>query len=311
MADITAGLVKELRDKSGAGMMDCKKALQETAGDIEAATDWLRTKGLSKAAKKADRVAAEGLVAVALRNDGPGMTGAVIELNAETDFVARNELFQGAARKTAATALDVQGGADAVTAAKTVDGETVADMITGLIATIGENMVVRRTARFSVPHGAVAAYVHNAAAPDLGRIGVLVAIEGQGDQAKLQELGRDIAMHVAAYGPLSLSVDDLDPAAVDRERAIFTEQAAASGKPPQVIEKMVEGRLRKFYEEVVLLKQAFVKNPDQTVEQVVADYAKTTGSPVSVRGFVRLALGEGVDKGSDDFAAEVAALSKA
>src|SRR5471032_2786388 len=228
MAEITAGLVKELREKSGAGMMDCKRALTETNGDTEAAMDWLRTKGLSQAAKKADRVAAEGLVAVALRKDGKGMTGAVIELNAETDFVARNELFQQAARKTAVTALDVQGGVDALANAKTADGVTVSEAITSLIATIGENMVVRRSARFQVPHGAVAAYVHNAVAPDLGRIGVLVAMEGQGDQTRLQEIGRDIAMHVAAYGPLSLSVDDLDPVAVERERAIFAEQAAAS-----------------------------------------------------------------------------------
>ena len=311
MADITAGLVKELRDKSGAGMMDCKKALQETAGDIEAATDWLRTKGLSKAAKKADRVAAEGLVAVALRNDGPGMSGAVIELNAETDFVARNELFQQAARKTAVTALDVEGGVDALNEAKTADGPTVGEMILNLVATIGENMLVRRSARFTVAHGAVASYVHNQVAPDLGRIGVLVAVEGQGDQAKLQELGRRIAMHVAATAPLSLSTEDLDPQAIERERAIFSEQAAESGKPPQVVEKMVEGRLRKFYEEVVLLKQAFVMNPDQTIEQLVAEQAKALGSPVAIKGFVRFALGEGVDKKTDDFAAEVAALSKA
>ena len=312
MAEITAGLVKELREKSGVGMMDCKKALQENGGDIEASMDWLRAKGLSKAAKKADRVAAEGLVAVALRNDGAGMTGAVIELNAETDFVARNELFQNAARKAAQTALDVEGGVDAVGAAKTAEGETVQDTITHLIATIGENMVVRRSARFQVSPGAVAAYVHNAIVPgELGRIGVLVAIEGQGDQAKLQELGRKIAMHVAATQPLSLSTDDLDPAAVERERAIFSEQAAASGKPPQVVEKMVEGRLRKFFEEVVLLKQAFVMNPDQTVEQLVAETAKTLGSPVAVKGFVRLALGEGVDKGDGpDFASEVASMTK-
>jgi elongation factor Ts len=311
MAEITAALVKELREKSGAGMMDCKKALQETAGDMEAASDWLRTKGLAKAARKADRVAAEGLVAVALRNDGPGMTGAVIELNAETDFVARNELFQQAARKVAQTALDVEGGVDALASAKTADGDTVQDAINGLIATIGENMVVRRSARFKVAPGAVAAYVHNAAAPELGRIGVLVAVEGQGDQAALQDLGKKVAMHVAATQPLSLSVEDLDPAAVEKERAIFTEQAQGSGKPAQVIEKMVEGRLRKFYEEVVLLKQAFVMNPDQTIEQLVADTAKALGSPVAIRGFVRLALGEGVEKKDDDFAAEVAALSKA
>lgn len=309
MAEITAGLVKELREKSGAGMMDCKKALQETAGELDAAMDWLRTKGLSKAAKKADRVAAEGLVAVALRNDGAGMTGAAIELNAETDFVARNELFQNAARAIATAALDVEGDVDAIGQAKTKDGESVAEMVTGLVATIGENMMLRRAARFQVAQGAVASYVHNAIAPELGRIAVLVAVEGAGDQAKLQELGRKIAMHVAATSPLSLSADDLDPAAVERERAIFSEQAAQSGKPPAVVEKMVEGRIRKFYEEVVLLKQAFVMEPDKTVEQLVAETGKALGSPVSVKGFVRLALGEGVEKKSEDFAAEVAAVS--
>jgi elongation factor Ts len=309
MAEITAALVKELREKSGVGMMDCKKALVENNGDIEASMDWLRTKGLSKAAKKADRVAAEGLVAIALRNDGAGMTGAVVELNAETDFVARNELFQNAARKVAKAALDVTGDVDALTAAKTTDGEVVSDMITNLIATIGENMLVRRAARFSVPQGAVAAYVHNAAAPEVGRIGVLVAVEGAGDQAALQDLGKKIALHVAATQPLSLSPDDLDPAAIERERAIFAEQAAESGKPPQVVEKMVEGRIRKFLEEVVLLKQAFVMNPDQTVEQLVAETAKTLGSPITIKGFVRLALGEGVEKKTEDFAAEVAAVA--
>ena len=309
MAEITAGLVKELREKSGAGMMDCKKALQENAGDIDASMDWLRTKGLSKAAKKADRVAAEGLVAVALRNDGAGMTGSAIELNAETDFVARNQLFQSAARTIAAAALDVDG-VEAIGAARTKDGEAVSDLVTGLIATIGENMMLRRAARFSVGQGAIAGYVHNpVVVGELGRIGVLVAIEGAGDQAKLQELGRKIAMHVAATKPLSLSPDDIDPAAVEYERGIFTEQALASGKPANVVEKMVEGRIRKFLEEVVLLKQAFVMNPDQTVEQLVAETAKELGSPIAVKGFVRLALGEGVEKKSEDFAAEVAAVS--
>jgi elongation factor Ts len=310
MAEITAALVKELRETSGAGMMDCKRALTETGGDIEAAIDWLRTKGLSKAAKKADRVAAEGLVAVAIRADGAGMTGAAVELNAETDFVARNELFQNAARKAATAALDAEG-VEAIGAAKTADGETVSAMVTNLIATIGENMMVRRSARFKVAQGAVASYVHNAAAPDLGRIGVLVAIEGAGDQAKLQELGRKIAMHIAATSPLSLSVDDLDPAAVERERAIFTEQALASGKPANVAEKMVEGRLRKFYEEVTLTKQTFVMDPDLTIEQLVEKTGKELGSTLKLTGFVRMALGEGVDKGpaGPDFAAEVAAMS--
>ena len=312
MAEITAALVKELREKSGAGMMDCKKALTENAGDIEASIDWLRAKGLSKAAKKADRVAAEGLVAVAVVNNGAGMAGAAVELNAETDFVARNELFQNAARKAAQAALSTSGAVEQITAAKTADGETVGDMITNLIATIGENMMLRRAARFEVAQGAVAAYVHNKVegSADLGRMGVLVAVEGAGDQAVLQELGRKIGMHVAATAPLSLSTDDLDPAAIERERAIFAEQAAASGKPPAVVEKMVEGRIRKFLEEVVLLKQAFVMNPDQTVEQLVAETAKQLGSPVAVKGFVRLALGEGVEKPPEaDFAAEVAALS--
>ncbi len=309
MAEITAALVKELRERSGVGMMDCKKALVENDGDIEASLDWLRAKGLSKAAKKADRIAAEGLVAVALRSNGRGMAGAVVELNAETDFVARNELFQNAARKAAKTALDVKGDVDALIGAVTDEGEVLGEIITQLIATIGENMLVRRFVRFDVSEGAVASYVHNAVATDVGRIGVLVAVEGAGDQAKLQELGKKIALHVAATAPLSLSTDDLDPAAVERERAIFSEQALASGKPPQVVEKMIEGRIRKFYEEVVLLKQAFVMNPDQTVEQLVAETAKALGSPIKVVGFARLALGEGVEKKTEDFAAEVAAVS--
>ncbi len=309
MAEITAALVKELREKSGVGMMDCKRALQENAGDMEASMDWLRTKGLAKAAKKADRIAAEGLVAVALRNDGAGMTGTAIELNAETDFVARNELFQSAARQVAKVALDVDGGVDDIAAAKTPNGESVSEHITHLIATIGENMQLRRAARFVVGQGAIAAYVHNATAPEVGRIGVLVAIEGAGDQATIQEVGRKIAMHVAATAPLSLTTDDLDSAAIDKERAIFTEQALASGKPPNVVEKMVEGRIRKFYEEVVLLKQAFVMNPDQTIEQLVAETGKSLGTTLTVKGFVRLALGEGVEKPPEDFAAEVAAVS--
>jgi elongation factor Ts len=309
MAEITAALVKELREKSGAGMMDCKKALTETGGDIEGATDWLRTKGLSKAAKKADRVAAEGLIAVALRKDGAGMTGTAIELNAETDFVARNELFQTAGRTIAKAALDVDGSVDQLIDAPVESGGKVSDLTTNLIATIGENMLVRRFARFVVPEGVVAAYVHNAIAPDLGRIGVLVALASAGDSDKLTDLGRKIGMHIAATSPLSLSTDDLDPAAVERERAIFTEQALQSGKPANVVEKMVEGRIRKFYEEVVLLKQAFVMNPDQTIEQLLAQTGKELGAPVALTGFVRLALGEGVDKKTDDFAGEVAALT--
>jgi elongation factor Ts len=313
MTEVTAALVKALRDKSGVGMMDCKKALQETDGDMEAAVDWLRAKGLSKAAKKADRVAAEGVVALAVRPEGAGMTAAVIELNAETDFVARNESFQGAARKIATAALNVDGDVDQLRATSLDGAETVADAVTHLIATIGENMLLRRSKRFVVAKGAIGAYVHGGApgVTDLGRIGVLVAVEGGGAQDALRELGRNIALHVAATAPLSLSVDDLDPAAVDRERAIFTEQAIASGKPPAVAEKMVEGRIRKFYEEAVLLKQAYVRDPELTIEQLVAKTAASVGSPVTVTGFVRLALGEGVEKETGDFASEVAAMTGA
>ncbi len=303
MAEITATLVKDLREKSGVGMMDCKKALTENNGDIEAAMDWLRTKGLSKAAKKADRIAAEGLVVVASEAKGAGMTAAAVEVNAETDFVARNELFQNLARNAGQAGLKANSVEDVAAA--------VQDEITNLIATIGENMVVRRFAKHTVEQGVVASYMHNAVAPNLGKIAVLVAIESAGDQEVLKEMGRKIAMHVAATQPQSLSTDDLDPAAVEREKAIFTEQALESGKPAQVVEKMVEGRIRKFFEEVVLLKQAFVMNPDQTIEQVIAETAKTLGTPVTVKAFTRLALGEGVEKKVDDFAAEVASMTGA
>jgi elongation factor Ts len=308
MAEITAALVKDLREKSGAGMMDCKKALQETSGDMDAAIDWLRTKGLSKAAKKSDRAAAEGLVAGAVSQDGK--TGVVIELNAETDFVAKNDTFQAAAREIAKVAL-VTEGVDAITAAKTTSGEVVSDMITNLIATIGENMRLRRSARLSVGQGAVALYLHNVQGEGVGRMGVLVAMEGAGDAAKLADVGRKIAMHVAATAPLALSPADLDPAVVQKEREIQTEIAIESGKPREIAEKMVEGRIRKWQEEVVLLKQPFVMNPDQTIEQLVADTAKELGSPAAVKGFVRFALGEGVDKGPQgpDFATEVAQMA--
>jgi len=301
MAEITAALVKELREKSGVGMMDCKKALAENGGDIEASMDWLRAKGLSKAAKKADRVAAEGLVAIATQVDGKGMTAAAVEVNAETDFVARNDLFQALARKAGQAGL----------AANTVEevAAAVSDDITNLIATIGENMVVRRFAKHSVSEGVVASYIHNAIAPDLGRIAVLVAIESAGDPEVLKEMGRKVAMHVAATQPLSLNVEDLNQEHVEREKAVLTEQARESGKPLQVIEKMIEGRIRKFYEEVVLHKQAFVMNPDQTVEQLVEETAKTLGAPVKITAFTRLALGEGVEKKVDDFAAEVASMT--
>jgi elongation factor Ts len=272
----------------------------------------LRVKGLAKAAKKADRVAAEGVIAVASMRQGTGMSAAAIELNAETDFVARNETFQNAARQIAKTALDVSGDVEALKAAKVAGGQTVEELIGGLIATIGENMTLRRVARFHVDQGAVGVYVHNKVegATDLGRMGVLVAVEGAGDQAVLEELARNVALHAAATRPLALSANDLDPAEVEKEKAILTEQAAESGKPAGVIEKMVEGRIRKWMEEVVLAKQAYVKNPDQTIEQLVADTAKQVGSPIQLTAFARIAVGEGVEKKADDFAAEVASMTK-
>lgn len=310
MAEITAALVKELRDKSGVGMMDCKKALQETDGDINAAIDWLRAKGLSKAAKKAERIAAEGLIAVATRHEDAGESAAVIEFNAETDFVARNDLFQAAANKIAIIALDHQD-VDAVNAAP-LDGATVQDLVTNLVATIGENMHVRRVATLSVSQGVVASYVHNAVAGNLGKIGVLVAIESAADKAKLRELGRKIAMHIAATSPLSLNTDDLDPAAIEKEREVLTEKAKEDGRPENMIAKIVEGQIAKFQKDVVLTKQPFVMNPDQTIEQLVADTGKELGSPITLAAFVRMGLGEGVEKPVGmDFAEEVASMTKA
>lgn len=301
---ITAAMVKELREKSGAGMMDCKTALNESGGDMEAAVDWLRTKGLAKAAKKAGRVAAEGLVGVAAQ----GSKAAVIELNSETDFVARNEGFQELVSKVAEVAVGTDGSVEAVAAAD-LGGKPVADAITDAIATIGENMTLRRSAILSVNEGVVSTYVHGKVVEGLGKIGVLVALESSGDKGKLDALGRQIAMHVAATSPLALNTDELDPAVVEREKTVFSEQARESGKPENIIEKMVEGRLRKFYEEVTLVKQAFVINPDQTVEQAVEALAKELGTDVKLSGFVRFALGEGIEKEEQDFAAEVAAAT--
>jgi elongation factor Ts len=304
MANITASMVKELREQTGAGMMDCKTALTENDGDMEAAVDWLRAKGLSKAAKKAGRVAAEGLVAVA----GSGNKGVVVEVNAETDFVARNETFQEMVRKIAEVALSTGGDFIALSEANFPGTDkTVAEHLQEMVGQIGENMSLRRSAGFEVTPGAVASYIHSATAPGLGRIGVLVALESSGDQEKLAALGRQIAMHVAATNPLAVDVDGVDPAVVERERAIFREQAKESGKPDEIIEKMVEGRIRKFYEESVLLKQAFVIDPDQTVEKALKAAEADVGAPVKVDGFVRFALGEGIEKEESDFAAEVAA----
>jgi elongation factor Ts len=301
---ITAAMVKELREKSGAGMMDCKTALTEAGGDMEAAVDWLRTKGLAKAAKKAGRVAAEGLVGVA----ADGNKAAVIELNSETDFVARNEGFQELVSNVAKVAVGTDGSVEAVSAAN-LGGKPVAEAITDAIATIGENMTLRRTAVLAVNEGVVATYVHSAVSDGLGKIGVLVALESAGDTDKLNGLGRQIAMHVAATSPLSLNTEELDPTVVEREKSVFSEQARESGKPENIIEKMLEGRLRKFYEEVTLVKQAFVINPDQTVEQAVEALAKEIGAEVKLTGFVRFAIGEGIEKEEQDFAAEVAAAT--
>jgi elongation factor Ts len=302
MAEITAALVKDLREKTGAGMMDCKKALGETQGDFEAAVDWLRKKGLAAAAKKSGRVAAEGLVAVATA----GTSGAVVEINAETDFVARNEQFQGFVKAVAHLALHVDGDVEALKNAKHGD-KTVGEELTQLIATIGENMDVRRVAKLAVKQGVVASYVHNPIAPNLGKIGVLVALESAGDPEKLQALGRQLAMHVAAARPEALSVGDVDPTSLDRERQVLADQARASGKGEDIIAKMVEGRLRKYYEEVVLLEQVYVVDGESKVKAVVEKAAKEIGAPVVLAGFVRFALGEGIEKEQVDFAAEVAA----
>jgi elongation factor Ts len=271
--------------------------------------DWLRTKGLAKAAKKADRAAAEGLVAGKVAADGK--SGVVVEFNAETDFVAKNDSFQNAAREFADVALTTGDDVETILAAKTSKGEVVSDVITNLIATIGENMRLRRAAKLAVDQGAVAIYLHNKQGDDVARLAVLVALEGAGDQAQLGDVARRIALHVAGTPtpPLALTSDELDPAVVAKEREIQTQMAIESGKPREIAEKMVEGRIRKWQEEVVLLKQPFVMNPDQTVEQLIAETAKQVGSPVAIKGFVRFALGEGVEKKTDDFAAEVAQLS--
>jgi len=303
---ISASQVKELRDKTGAGMMDCKAALKETAGDMEQAIDWLRKKGLSKAAKKSGRTAAEGLVGVATE----GTKGAVVEVNSETDFVARNEGFQGIVKGIATVALTTAGDVAALAAATLPStGKSVADSLTDAVATIGENMQLRRTACLSVDAGVVASYVHNQVADGLGKIGVLVALESTADVAELAKLGKQIAMHVAAHDPTPAAVrtEEIDPALVEHERKFFSEQALESGKPAAVVEKMVEGRIRKFYEEVTLLKQNFVMNPELTVEALVAQASKDLGAPVAVKAFVRMVIGEGIEKEVSDFAAEVAA----
>ncbi len=297
---VTAAMVKDLRDRTGAGMNDCKKALVEAGGDMEAAIDWLRTKGLAAAAKKSGRIAAEGLVGVASES----AKAAMVEVNSETDFVARNETFQGFVREVAKIALAVGEDLDAIKAAPFPGtGRTVAEELTHMVATIGENMSLRRARVLSVPQGAVASYVHSAVAPGLGKIGVLAAVEGTSEFAALETLGRQIGMHVAATAPEALDITDVDPAALERERAVLVEQARASGKPDAIIEKMVDGRIRKYYEEVVLLEQVWVLDGESRVKAVV----KKAGA--TLRGFARFKLGEGIEKEVGDFAAEVAAAA--
>ena len=304
---ISAAQVKELRELTGAGMMDCKAALTETNGNMEEAVDWLRKKGISKADKKAGRTAAEGLIGV----DAGANEAVVVEVNSETDFVARNEQFQDLVRNVAKVAIANDGDHEkTLNATYPGSDKAVGEVVRDAIGTIGENLSFRRSAKLSVPQGVVATYVHNAVADNLGKLGVLVAIETAGDAQKANAFARQVAMHVAATNPMSLDVDALDQAAIEREKAIFSDQARQSGKPENIIEKMVEGRLRKFYEEVVLLKQAFVLNPDLTVEKALKEAEKEIGAPAKITAYVRFALGEGIEKEVTDFAAEVAATVK-
>jgi elongation factor Ts len=301
MAAITAALVKELREKSGAGMMDAKKALTETDGDMDAAIDLLRQKGLAKAEKKSSRTAAEGLVAIAM----DGTKGAVIEVNSETDFVARNEQFQTFVSKVANAALHGNDTIEKLSAAD-LDGKDVAQTLTNMISTIGENMALRRVSVLEVNKGVVAGYVHNALSGNLGKIGVLIALESEGDKDKLQALGKQIAMHVAAAFPQCLDRDSVDPAIIERERSILIEQAKEEGKPQEIAEKMVEGRLRNFYGEICLMEQVFVIDNETKISALVENAAKDVGAPVALKGFVRFQLGEGIEVAEEDFAAEVA-----
>ncbi|GGE44317.1 elongation factor Ts [Agaricicola taiwanensis] len=308
MTNISAAMVKELRDKTGAGMMDCKSALTETNGDIEAAVDWLRTKGLAKAAKKAGRIAAEGLVGLAV-----GETeAAVVEINSETDFVARNDQFQILVSEIAKVALAAPADVEALSSAAYPAGGTVSSAIAEAVATIGENMTLRRVEKLTVTQGAFGFYVHNAVSADkanLGRIGVIVALESAGKKDELTALGRQIAMHVAAANPLALESSQLSADVIERERAVLLEKARASGKPEAVVEKIVEGGLKTYYKEVCLVDQAFIHEPSKTVAQAVKESEGKVGAPIKLAGFVRYALGEGVEKTESDFAAEVAAAA--
>ena len=305
MADITAAMVKDLREKSGAGMMDCKKALSETSGDMDAAMDWLRTKGLAAAAKKSSRTAAEGLVGVAVA----GTKGAAVEVNSETDFVAKNDQFQQFVREVTQLALATGGDADALKREAMPSGTSVEEVLTNNIATIGENQSLRRARRLEVSKGAVVAYMHNQASPGLGKIGVLVALESGAADDVLQSLGKNIAMHIAAAFPLALNEGDLDPEVIERERAIATEKAAESGKPADIVAKMVDGAIAKYRKEHALVSQLFVMDGKTKISDVVAKAAKDAGTEIVLTDYVRFQLGEGIEKEQSDFAAEVAAAS--
>ncbi|MBS41229.1 MAG: elongation factor Ts [Rhodospirillales bacterium] len=306
MTEITASLVKELREKTGAGMMDCKKALTEAEGDLETAIDWLRKSGLAAAAKKAGRVAAEGLVAV----NSVSQSGAVIEINAETDFVARNSDFQDFVSRVGAISLEKEGHLSAILNAEFSNKISVSDALKNLIATIGENINFRRAEGLSVKNGIVSSYVHNAISAGMGRIAVLVALESEGDEEVLSNLGKQLAMHVAAAAPRWISIEDVEETELERERAILTEQARESGKPEEIIGKMVDGRLRKYFEETVFLEQTFVIDGETKISKVLEGAEKEAGATISLEGFVRYVLGEGVEKEEDDFVAEVNAAAK-
>jgi elongation factor Ts len=307
MTEITAALVKQLREQTGAGMMDCKAALKEADGDLDAATDWLRTKGLAAAAKKAGRIAADGLIAVQVED----RRGALVEVNSETDFVARNEDFQELVRQIAALAPAAGGDLGRLLASRVpATGQSVADQITQTVAKIGENINLRRTAVLDLGEGVIGSYVHAALAPGLGKIGVLVGLQSAGDPEQLAALGKQLSMHIAASRPLAVSVDRLDAATIQRERAIYAEQARASGKPDNILDKIVDGRMRKFYEEAVLLEQPFVIDPDLKVKDAIDRTAEASGSSIVVTEFVRYALGEGLETPPSNLAEEVATLAK-
>ena len=306
MAEITAAMVKELREKTGAGMMDCKAALNEANGDMEAAIDWLRKKGLAKAAKKSGRVAAEGLIGVKIS----GTKGVAVEVNAETDFVARNDHFQGLVKLIADVALSSGTDIDKIKAAK-AGSMTVDEAIASSIATIGENMSLRRAAELSVGKGAIGSYVHSSVSDGLGKIGVLVGLESSGNAAELAALGRLVAMHVAAANPQAVDVAGLDPAVIAREKDVMADKYKQQGKPANVIDKIVESGIKTFYKEVTLLEQAYIHEPDKSVAQALKEAEGKVGGPIKVTGFVRYALGEGIEKQESDFAAEVAAAAKA